>query len=231
MSEEGLTMIHGIAPARVRAVVFDLGGVFLEGRVENVIAFGVSIGLTAEIWGNLRNELFLNDGPFDQLERGEMALETFAGILVEKVRAHGIALTLDQARDFMGAPGGDRSRLRTEIVAACREVRAVMPTAMLTNNVAEWREAWHARIAPETLFDVVVDSSEVGMRKPEPGIYRLTEERLGLSGGDLLFIDDLGVNLKAARSLGWQTLKYDDTQKVLQVLDAVAKNSNREISP
>ena len=60
------------------------------------------------------------------------------------------------------------------------------------------------------------------MRKPEPAIYEVTEQRLNKPGERLLFIDDLGVNLKPARARGWQTLKYDDTAKVLAVLAAVA---------
>ena len=75
----------------------------------------------------------------------------------------------------------------------------------------------------DALFDCVVDSSDVGMRKPEPGIYKLVEQGLGLPGDALLFVDDLGVNLKAARQLGWQTLKYVDTAEVLTVLSQVAR--------
>ena len=73
----------------------------------------------------------------------------------------------------------------------------------------------------DELFDLVVDSCEVGVRKPEPGIYRLVEQGLKLPAESLLFVDDLGVNLKAARTLGWQTLKYDRTGEVLTVLEAV----------
>jgi len=68
----------------------------------------------------------------------------------------------------------------------------------------------------------VIDSSEVGVRKPEPAIYELTRARLDLPHEAIFFLDDLGVNLKAARALGWQTLRYDDTTRVLEVLDALA---------
>ena len=111
--------------------------------------------------------------------------------------------------------------LRQEIVAACRALRARMPTALLTNNILEWRTGWRQRIPVQELFDIVVDSCEVGCRKPEPRIYALVEEQLGLPGDGLLFIDDLGVNLKSAHARGWQTVKYDDTAKVLGVLNAV----------
>ncbi len=74
----------------------------------------------------------------------------------------------------------------------------------------------------DALFDVVIDSSEVGTRKPEPAIYEITQARLGIPHDALFFVDDLGVNLKPARALGWQTLRYDDTARVLEVLDALA---------
>jgi putative hydrolase of the HAD superfamily len=116
---------------------------------------------------------------------------------------------------------GERSRTRPEIVSACRRLRACMPTALLTNNIREWREMWRKRLPVSELFDFIVDSSDVGMRKPELPIYRLVERQMGLAGEELLFVDDLGVNLKAARQLGWQTVKYDDTARVLGILDAV----------
>ena len=223
MASHDTLELHGIRPAPLRAVVFDLGGVFLEGTLENVIKFGETIGLTTEIWQALRLELFVNGGPWENLERGEMTLDAFAEILREKVAGHGVSLTTEQARNFMGSPGEeDRMRLREEIVSACRKVKARLPTALLTNNVREWRAGWRSRLDVPALFDVVVDSSEVGMRKPEERIYRYTEEQLNLTGEHLLFIDDIGINLKAARRRGWQTLKYDETATVLEVLEAVA---------
>ena len=71
------------------------------------------------------------------------------------------------------------------------------------------------------MFDVVIDSSEVGMRKPEEAIYALTEKEIGIDGMGLFFLDDLGMNLKPARRRGWQTLKYVETEPVLEVLRAL----------
>ena len=118
---------------------------------------------------------------------------------------------------------GYPERLRPEIVAAAQRIHARMPTALLTNNVAEWRGAWRQTVEVETIFDIVIDSSEVGFRKPDVRIYEATQERLGVPHEDLFFVDDIGQNLKAARALGWQTLKYEDTGIVLEVLDALAE--------
>ena len=214
--------VHGIATKRVRAVVFDLGGVFLEGTVEKVIEFGAKVGLSRDEWEVIREDLFIGKGPWDELERGETTLDNFADILKNHLARKGINLDIEKARNFMGSPGDALDMpIRQEIVRACLAVRKIMPTALLTNNIMEWRDSWRGRMDVEALFDEVVDSSEVGMRKPEDRIYKLMEEKLGKKGDEILFIDDLGINLKAARQLGWRTLKYDSTSKVLEVLEAV----------
>ncbi len=212
-----------IHPHRVRAVVFDLGGVFLDGGPGEVQRFGMRIGLAPEVWDAIRHELFVAGNEWDKVERGEATLDAFAELLRRRVRAAGVTITRRQARNFMGSPGDRRAMpLRAEIVAVCRALRARMPTALLTNNIAEWRAGWRRRLHLDALFDVVVDSSEVGMRKPEEGIYRLVEQKLALTGDALLFVDDIGVNLKTARGLGWQTLKFVDTAEVVATLSAVA---------
>jgi putative hydrolase of the HAD superfamily len=212
-----------IDPARVRAVVFDLGGVFLEGGPSSVRAFGAKVGIAPAVWAAIARALFVEGDAWDRVERGESTLAAFAEALQARLVRAGVTISRGAAADFMGSPG-DRAAMpvRPEIVAACKALRARMPTALLTNNIAEWRTAWRRRMEVETLFDLVVDSSEVGMRKPEEGIYRLVEQGLGLPGEALLFVDDLGVNLKTAHRLGWQTLKYVDTAAVVAALEAVA---------
>src|SRR6185295_14968499 len=122
---------------------------------------------------------------------------------------HGCDLSDADARNFMGNTGASATeRLRSEIVDAAARLHTRMPTALLTNNIPEWRNGWRSMIDVDGLFDVVVDSSEVGMRKPEPEIYELTRAKLGLPHTAIFFLDDLGVNLKSARALGWQTLRY-----------------------
>jgi epoxide hydrolase-like predicted phosphatase len=213
---------ENLNPAHVRAVVFDLGGVFLEGGPNHVKVFGPRHGLSQERWDEIRQELFVAGDLWGQVERAELTLERFGQELQSRMAGHGVRVTLADALNFMGTPGEERRMpLRQEIVDACLALRRRMPTALLTNNIREWRDGWRKRIPVDELFDVVVDSSEVGCRKPEPRIYTLVESQLGLPGQGLLFIDDLGVNLKAAKARGWQTVKYDDTPKVLAALQAV----------
>lgn len=220
-------VIEGIDTTRVEAAVFDLGGVFLAGGVESVQAFGDRHGLPADAWRAMRRDLFHDEeGIWSAVERGHATFADFVTRLRKLALEHGVDVSEADARNFMGNGGATPTqRLRTEIVEAAARLRARMPTALLTNNIPEWRSDWRSLLDVERLFDVVVDSCEVGMRKPEPGIYEITRERLGVPHASLFFVDDLGVNLKAARTLGWQTLRYDDTNRVLSVLNALATAS------
>lgn len=222
-------VIEGIDTTRVEAAVFDLGGVFLAGGVESVRSFGDRHGLSADAWRAMRRDLFHDDdGIWSAVERGHATFADFVTRLRELALDHGCEITEADARNFMGNGGpAPTQRLRAEIVDAAARIRARMPTALLTNNIPEWRSDWRSLIDVERLFDVVVDSCEVGMRKPEAGIYEITRERLGVPHASLFFLDDLGVNLKAARTLGWQTLRYDDTARVLPVLNALADAPTR----
>ena len=75
--------------------------------------------------------------------------------------------------------------------------------AILTNNVREWEELWRTKLPVDEIFELIVDSAWVGMRKPDPAIYRLTIERLGgLAPEQRLFVDDNELNVEAARELG-----------------------------
>jgi len=83
--------------------------------------------------------------------------------------------------------------------------------ALCTNNVREWESAWRAKLPIDELFEVVVDSAFVGTRKPEPEIYAITLERLGLPADACAFVDDLEVNVAAAREAGMHGVLFRDT--------------------
>lgn len=208
--------------ARVKAVVFDLGGVILDGGPGTVRAFGGKIGLSPPVWHRIMQELFIEGDLWDSVERGERPIREFAEALSQRVANEGVRLTVEEAANFMGVPGDPgQFPLRQPLVEIIEKLNKVLPVALLTNNVLEWREGWRKRLAVEELFQVVVDSCEEGCRKPEERIYRIMEQRLGLPGEALLFVDDLGVNLKTARLLNWQTLKFETLEPVLGALEGL----------
>lgn len=203
--------------------MFDYGGVLIQGGPGEVVAFGARVGLTEEVWRPLRRQFFGNEGIWARLERGEVPFGDFTSALRKAITEAGGSVTEEQSASFLGEPDpmGHRSRLRPAMLDAVRRLRRVMPTALLTNNVREWRAGWETVLEPATLFDVVIDSSEVGARKPEPLIYEITRDKLGVAHDEIFFVDDIGQNLKAARALGWNTVLYDETAKVLSVLETL----------
>lgn len=95
--------------------------------------------------------------------------------------------------------------------------------ALLTNNVREWEPLWRAKLPDiDEIFEVVVDSAFVGMRKPEPGIYELTLERLGdgVTATDCLFVDDTEANCEMAAELGMTVVHYRDTAQAKAEIEA-----------
>ena len=102
----------------------------------------------------------------------------------------------------------------SEMIAYMRELRdRGLRTALLTNNVREWEATWRAMLPEiDEIFEVVVDSAFVGMRKPERGIYELTVERLGdgIGPADCVFVDDMALNCDAARELGMAAVLLRD---------------------
>jgi putative hydrolase of the HAD superfamily len=94
--------------------------------------------------------------------------------------------------------------------------------ALLTNNVREWEPLWRSMLPVDEIFELVVDSAFVGMRKPDPRIYELTLERLGggLTAADCLFVDDVLVNVEAARQLGMTGVHFESNEQAIPEIRA-----------
>jgi putative hydrolase of the HAD superfamily len=94
--------------------------------------------------------------------------------------------------------------------------------ALLTNNVREWEPLWRAKLPVDEIFELVVDSAFVGMRKPEPEIYALTLERLGdgITAAECVFVDDVDVNCDMARELGMRAVHYLTPDQAIAEVEA-----------
>ena len=210
------------APAPLDAVLFDFGGVFTESPFGAAEALGAELGAPA---GRLLELVFGpyhadTDHPWHRLERGEMSFVDAREAILALGREAG--LDCDPLRVFqkMGAGGG----VREAMVERARRLRATgLRTALVTNNAREFRERWRALVPADELFEHVVDSSEVGVRKPDPAIFRIALARLGDPAPErTLFVDDYEGNLVAARALGLRTLLVgDDPAPVLAALDEI----------
>ncbi len=156
-----------------------------------------------------------------RLERGEIGFAQYLDAMIAKAPQFlGRALDLEAYGRFMAtsAPG-----VHWMVVHRIRALRdSGLRLGLLTNNVKEFGDHWRSSFPVEELFEVVVDSSHVGMRKPEREIYELTCERLGIGPAEAVFIDDNADNIAAAESLGMATVHFgEDPWAALAELDEI----------
>jgi putative hydrolase of the HAD superfamily len=199
----------------IRAALFDFGGVILSSPFEAFAGYEVAEGLPEGFLRHL-NSTNPDENAWARLERGEVAFEEFCDLYEAEATAMGA--TID-ARRVMGLLGGE---LRPAMVEAVRRCRARLKTACLTNNfVLGPGSAGAYRNEVLDLFDVVVESSRTGVRKPDPRFYEIACELLEIEPAEAVFLDDLGINLKPARAMGMTTIKVDDPTRALADLEAV----------
>jgi putative hydrolase of the HAD superfamily len=152
-----------------------------------------------------------------RFERAELDLAGFDRAFAEESEAHGHRVP---GADVLELLAGDLRPWMLDAVRRCREHGFV--TALLTNNVAPMQErGWSAGVQLDVLFDVVVESATAGVRKPEPEAYELVLSQMGLAAEEVVFLDDLGINLKPARDMGMTTIKVEDPQAALSELERV----------
>jgi putative hydrolase of the HAD superfamily len=209
--------------AEVRAIVSDFGGVLTTPLLASFMAIQDEVGISAEVLGKAMRE-GLEEGeelPLFRLERGEISEDEFLAGLSEGLERHlGHRPQLHRFREtFFGA-----LRPNEEMIELMRELRRRgLRMAMLTNNVREWEPLWRSMLPVDEIFETIVDSAFVGCRKPEPRIYQLTLERIGLPAEACLFVDDLEVNCAAARGAGMAAVHFrDNEQAIAEIRDAVS---------
>lgn len=160
------------------------------------------------------------ENPLYALERGEMSEPDFLRLL-------GTAMTNGADRTIELHDFAEKyfAQLKPNgvMIAFLRELKDErgLRLAMLTNNVREWEARWRAMLPVDELFETVVDSAFVGMRKPDPAIYALTLERLGLPAEACVFVDDIDVNVTAAREVGMHAVQFVDTEQTVRDVAAL----------
>ncbi len=203
-----------------RAVVSDFGGVLTSPLMGAFLAVQEADGIPLEALGRALATVAERDGanPLFELETGRL---TWADFVVRL----GAALSDDLGREVR--MDGFAERLfaalhpNEELFAYFRELRGRgVRLALCTNNVREWEPRWRTLLPIDELFEVVVDSGFVGIRKPDPGIYGLTLERLGLRGEEVVFVDDLEQNVEAARALGMAGVVFTSTPQARGEIEA-----------
>jgi putative hydrolase of the HAD superfamily len=203
----------------IRAVIFDFGGVILTSPFEAFARYERDNRLPEGFLRRL-NATNADTNAWSQLERAEVDWAGFADLYEAEARAAGHEI---DGQAVLGLLVGE---VRPHMVEAIRRCHDRLKTGLLTNNFVvpgaagqALPEGPMARLAH--LFDVVVESSKVGVRKPDTAIYELVCRELGVEPREAVFLDDLGVNLKPARTMGMTTIKVDDPDQALAELERV----------
>lgn len=204
-----------MATADIQAVIWDFGGVISSSPFEAFAQFERERGLPANFLRrvNATNHL---DNAWARFESNRIDLAAFDEAFAAESAALGHAV---RGREVVALLGGT---IRPAMVEALRRLRERLKIGLITNNVAS---SEHDGFDPGrrgeviALFHHVIESSKVGLRKPDPAIYRLMTDALGVAPERAVFLDDLGVNLKPARAMGMRTIKVEDPDEALQALE------------
>jgi epoxide hydrolase-like predicted phosphatase len=206
----------------IRAVISDFGGVLTTPLMHSFAAFQDETGITANSLGTAMQRIAERDGehPLFELERGRIAETDFlAALRTELAVELGHEPELHRFREIYFA-ALQPNQAMVDALLGLKERGYRM--ALLTNNVREWEPLWRGMLPVDEIFEVIVDSAFVGMRKPEPEIYELAVERIGDGTGaaECLFVDDVEVNVEAARELGMTGIHFRSTDQAIPEVEA-----------
>ena len=202
----------------IEAVIFDFGGVITSSPFDAFARFETERGLPADIIRrtNAANHL---ENAWAKFERAEVDLDAFDELFAAESLALGAEV---RGRDVLPLLSGE---LRPEMVEALRRIKARFKTGCITNNLpnnairnANGRSIYVAEVM--ALFDHVIESAKIGLRKPDPRIYQMMTAALGVDPKSCVYLDDLGVNLKPARDMGMTTIKVLSGAQALADLEA-----------
>ena len=207
------------------AVIWDFGGVLTSSPFEAFTRFETERALPSDIIRrtNAANHL---ENAWAKFERAEVDIETFDRLFAAESLALGAEV---RGKDVLPLIAGD---LRPEMVEALRRIKSRFKTGCITNNLpanaigsAGGRTLYIAEVM--ALFDHVIESAKIGLRKPDPRIYRMMVEALGVDARRCVYLDDLGVNLKPAREMGMTTIKVVSASQAIAELEAATGLSLR----
>ena len=210
----------------IEAVLFDFNGVLTTSPFAHMAALGTDAGVEGQV------VLDLMLGPYDEdtdhawhrFERGEITAAEYGADLFARAAEAKVQLDFGSLADMMS-----RLEIHDVVIERIRALRvAGYRTGLVTNNVKEASSQWREMVPVDELFDVIIDSSEVGMRKPNPAIFLHALELLRVSPERAVFLDDAEGNVVGARRAGLHAILVDaaDPTSALDELEALLTASS-----
>jgi putative hydrolase of the HAD superfamily len=198
-------------------VIWDFGGVFTTSPFEAFARYERENGLPADLIRKINSQNHLTNA-WARFERAELDLDSFDKAFADEALALGHYVP---GKDIIGLLSGD---FRPEMIEALRRIKSKFKTGCITNNVPanmtgsnEGRTLYAKEVM--ALFDHVIESAKTGIRKPDPRIYEMMCETLGVKPEACIYLDDLGVNLKPARAMGMATIKVESGPQAIAALE------------
>ena len=209
----------------IEAVIWDFGGVFTSSPFDAFTRYERERGLPENLIRKINSTNHLENA-WAKFERSELDLEGFDTAFAAEARALGHDVP---GREIIALLAGD---FRPEMIEALRRIKTKFKTGCITNNVPSMQQdagqgrSFYAREIM-ALFDHVIESAKIGLRKPDPRIYGMMIEALAVDPKRCVYLDDLGVNLKPAREMGMTTIKVLDAPQAIRELEAATGLSLR----
>lgn len=203
-----------------KAVLWDFGGVITSSPFEAFNRFEADNGLPPDFIRGI-NATNPETNAWAQLESSQVSVDEFDDLFAEEAKAAGHEVRGKQVLELLS---GD---IRPEMVSALEKIKQDHAIGCITNNVNTGEGPGMARSEKKasaiaeimSKFEIVIESSKVGIRKPNPAIYELACEEMGISPEQAVYLDDLGINLKPARALGMTTIKVLNADQALDELE------------
>ena len=212
----------------VSAVLFDFGGVITASPFEAFARYEAEVGVPTDSIRKI-NSTNPNSNAWAKMERSEVTLNEFCDLFEQEAQAFGLELSGERV---LGCLSGD---VRPQMVRALEILKERVTIGCITNNMKSGHGSGMSRTADQaaiiadimTMFEVVVESAKVGVRKPDPRIYEMACNELKVDPSDCAYLDDLGINCKPAAALGMTAIKVVSPEQALEDLENVVGFSLR----
>lgn len=206
----------------IDVVLFDFGGVITASPFEAFAAYEQELGIPT---GSIRkiNSTNPDGNAWAKMERNEISLEDFCSLFEEEAAALGLVLSGNRV---LGCLSG---AIRPQMVRALEVLKERVSIGCITNNMKSGHGSGMSRTPEQaekiaeimTMFEVVIESAKVGLRKPDPRIYQMACDELQVAAERCVYLDDLGINCKPAAALGMRAIKVVDPDEALSDLEKI----------